>query len=124
LLAKKGGIAPILLQGSGPGGRIVKRDVEVFMSSRGVAKPKIARSPVLVAGSISSVPQFNLFAPCAADDLLNMQKKINDWCERKVSVTDLILKTVVVAFTDLPEANAIWTEDEFLAILNRHNRRS
>jgi pyruvate dehydrogenase E2 component (dihydrolipoamide acetyltransferase) len=132
LLAKEGGVDALMLQGSGPGGRIVKRDVEAFISSGGVGKPKIAPSPVLVAGSYSSiphtpmrraiarrltesktsVPHFYLSAPCIADDLLNMRKKINEWSEKKVSVTDLILKTVAATFTDVPEANVIWTEDE------------
>jgi pyruvate dehydrogenase E2 component (dihydrolipoamide acetyltransferase) len=132
LLAKESGISPQLLRGSGPGGRIVKRDVEAFIASQGSTKPKIESSPVLVNGSYtsiphtrmrraiarrlteskSSVPHFYLSAPCIADDLLNMRKKINDWSEKKVSVTDLILKTVAMAFTDVPEANVIWTEDE------------
>jgi pyruvate dehydrogenase E2 component (dihydrolipoamide acetyltransferase) len=58
------------------------------------------------------VPHFYLSAPCLADDLLNMRKKINEWAERKVSVTDLILKTVAAAFSDVPDANVIWTSEE------------
>jgi pyruvate dehydrogenase E2 component (dihydrolipoamide acetyltransferase) len=132
LLAKESGISPQLLHGSGPGGRIVKRDVEAFISSGGVTKSKIALAPVVENGtysliphtpmrraiarrlteSKSSVPHFYLSAPCIADDLLHMRKKINDWSEKKVSVTDLILKTVAAAFIDVPEANVIWTEDE------------
>ncbi len=132
LLAKEGGIDPQLLRGSGPGGRIVRRDVEAFIASGSSTKPEIKSTPVLATGSYasiphtsmrraiarrlteskSSVPHFYLSAPCIADDLLNMRKKINDWSEKKVSVTDLVLKTVAAAFTDVPEANVIWTEDE------------
>jgi pyruvate dehydrogenase E2 component (dihydrolipoamide acetyltransferase) len=132
LLAKENGISTQLLHGSGPGGRIVKRDVEAFIASESSTKPKIAPVAVLENGSYSSiphtpmrraiarrlteskssVPHFYLSAPCIADDLLNMRKKINDWSEKKVSVTDLILKTVAAAFADVPEANIIWTDDE------------
>lgn len=133
LLAKENGINPRSLQGTGPGGRIVKRDVEAFIASGGASKPKavpvvapsgdgsyssIPHTPMRRAiarrltESKSSVPHFYLSAPCLADDLLNMRKKINEWAERKVSVTDLILKTVAAAFSDVPDANVIWTADE------------
>jgi pyruvate dehydrogenase E2 component (dihydrolipoamide acetyltransferase) len=134
-LAKEKGIDPQSLHGTGPGGRIVKRDVEAFISSGSVSKPTIAATPTFVPSgdgsytsiahtpmrraiarrlteSKSSVPHFYLSAPCLADDLLNMRKKINEWAERKVSVTDLILKTVAAAFSDVPDANVIWTPEE------------
>lgn len=135
LLAKEKGIDPQSLHGTGPGGRIVKRDVEAFIASGTVAKPKAAPAPIFVPSgdgsyssiphtpmrraiarrlteSKSSVPHFYLSAPCMADDLLNMRKKINEWSEKKVSVTDLILKTVAAAFSDVPDANVIWTDTE------------
>ena len=135
LLAKERGIDPQSLQGTGPGGRIVKRDVEAFIASGVTSKPKAAPVPTFVPSgdggyssiphtpmrraiarrlteSKSSVPHFYLSAPCLADDLLNMRKKINEWAEKKVSVTDLILKTVSAAFSDVPNANVIWTADE------------
>ena len=139
LLAKDHGINPQLLHGTGPGGRIVKKDVQAFIASGGAtaatSNPKSSPIPVFVPSgdgtysaiphspmrraiarrlteSKSSVPHFYLSAPCIADDLLNMRKKINEWSEREVSVTDLILKTVAAAFSDVPNANVIWTTDE------------
>lgn len=135
-LAKENGISPTSLHGSGPGGRIVKRDVEAFIvSGAGSVAKSNAVAPAFIptldgsyasiphtpmrraiarrlTESKSSVPHFYLSAPCLADDLLNMRKKINEWSERKVSVTDLILKTVAAAFSDVPDANIIWTADE------------
>lgn len=135
LLAKENGVDPKSLHGTGPGGRIVKRDVEAFIASGKAVKPKAAPETIFIASgdgsfssiphtpmrraiarrlteSKSSVPHFYLSAPCIADDLLNMRKKINEWSEKKVSVTDLILKTVAAAFSDVPDANVIWTENE------------
>ncbi len=135
LLAKEKGIDPKSLQGTGPGGRIVKRDVEAFIATGSIAKSTTVSAPTFIASgtgsytsiphtpmrraiarrlteSKSSVPHFYLSAPCLADDLLNMRKKINEWSDKKVSVTDLILKTVAAAFSDVPEANVIWTAEE------------
>ncbi len=133
LMAKEKGINPHSLHGTGPGGRIVKRDVEAFLNSTGGNKPvaapvsapigessylAIPHTPMRRAiarrltESKSSVPHFYLSAPCKADDLLSMRKKINEWSERKISVTDLILKTVAAAFSDAPDANVIWTTEE------------
>lgn len=134
-LAKEKGIDPQALRGTGTGGRIVKRDVESFLSSGASTKQSIAPVVAFVPSgdgsysviphtpmrraiarrlteSKSSVPHFYLSAPCMADDLLNMRKKINEWSDKKVSVTDLILKTVAAAFSDVPDANVIWTTDE------------
>lgn len=136
MLAKQKGINPQSLQGTGPGGRIVKRDVEAFIVSGKVSTPvaasashtfvptgdsgytAIAHAPMRRAiarrltESKSSVPHFYLSAPCLVDDLLTMRKKMNEWAEKKVSVTDLILKTVAAAFIDVPDANVIWTDAE------------
>lgn len=135
LLAKEKGINPQSLHGTGPGGRIVKRDVEAFFALGSTPTPIAVPIPTFVPSgdgsytsiphtpmrraiarrlteSKSSVPHFYLSAPCLADDLLNMRKKINEWAERKVSVTDLILKTVSATFADVPEANVIWTPEE------------
>jgi pyruvate dehydrogenase E2 component (dihydrolipoamide acetyltransferase) len=60
--------------------------------------------------SKTTVPHFYLSAPVIANDMLNFRSKYNEWADKKVSVTDLILKSVAAAFTDVPAANVIWTE--------------
>lgn len=135
LMAKENNIDPRSLNGTGPGGRIVKKDVQAFIASGGKTRPAVTSAPAFVpvsSGSYaaiphtpmrraiarrlteskSTVPHFYLSAPCLADDLLNMRKKINEWSDKKVSVTDLILKSVAAAFSDVPNANVIWTTDE------------
>lgn len=131
-LAKESGLDPALIQGTGPDGRIVRRDVQAAIAKGGVAPAKAAAPalPNIPAGSFtdiphsgmrkaiarrlteskSSVPHFYLSAPVLADDFLNFRKKYNDWAPKKVSVTDLILKTVAAAFSDVPAANCIWTD--------------
>lgn len=128
-LAKENGITPASIQGTGPNGRIVRRDVEAAItgttnSVTSVIKPVIPtgsftdvqHSPMRnaiarrLAESKSTVPHFYLSAPVLADDMLNFRTKYNEWAEKKVSVTDLILKTVAAAFVDVPSANVIWTD--------------
>lgn len=127
-LAKENGLDALSIQGTGPDGRIVRRDVEAAIVGKSSAVETV---PVVIpAGSFTdiphsgmrkaiarrltesktTVPHFYLSAPVLADDMLNFRAKYNEWAPKKVSVTDLILKTVAASFTDVPHANVIWTE--------------
>jgi pyruvate dehydrogenase E2 component (dihydrolipoamide acetyltransferase) len=132
-MAKELGIDTSKLVGSGPSGRIVRRDVElqsqVGVRSTTVASPKakaassdsytsiphtgmrraIARR---LTESKSTVPHFYLVAECRVDELLGLRKKWNEWATPKVSVNDLVIKAVAGAFQDVPDANVIWMPDE------------
>ena len=122
------------IHGTSPGGRIVKRDIQASISE--IERPiRVEFTPVIVSQtdgsylaiphtrmrraiarrlteSKSTTPHFYLSAPCIVDALLSTRKQLNERSERKVSVTDLILKTVAAAFSDVPNANVIWTADE------------
>ena len=129
-LAKEKGLDVGSIQGTGPGGRIVRRDLEVAMASSN-GKPAANVTPIAIpAGSFTdiphsgmrkaiarrltesktTVPHFYLTAPVIADDMLNFRTKYNEWAPKKVSVTDLILKAVAASFEDVPNANVIWTD--------------
>lgn len=135
-LAKENGLDAASIAGTGPDGRIVRGDVQAAIVSGGakVASPvPTAAAPATVAipaGSFtdiphsgmrkaiarrlteskSNVPHFYLSAPVLADEMLTCRTKINAWAPKKISVTDLILKTVEAAFQDVPGANCIWTD--------------
>jgi len=127
-LAKENGLDAHSIQGTGPDGRIVRRDVEAAIAGKSSAVKAV---PVVIpAGSFTdiphsgmrkaiarrltesktTVPHFYLSAPVLADDMLNFRAKYNEWAPKKVSVTDLILKTVAASFADVPQANVIWTD--------------
>lgn len=129
-LAKENGINPAQIQGSGPGGRIVRRDVQSFLAAVGQDK-KLSNAPTIFSSlnykdiphspmrkaiarrlteSKATVPHFYLKAPVIAHDMLHFRARHNEWAPKKVSVTDLILKTVAAAFIDVPEANVIWMD--------------
>jgi len=130
-LAKENGLDAASINGTGPGGRIVRRDVQAAIAGGGAKPAAVAVSiPVIPAGSFTdiphsgmrkaiarrltesktTVPHFYLTAPVLADERLSYRTKLNEWAPKKISVTDLILKTVSAAFSDVPGANCIWTE--------------
>ena len=128
-VAKENGIDPASIQGTGPGGRIVRRDVQDAISTGTKSEVKVVNTVIpqgtfvdtphsgmrkaiarRLTESKTTVPHFYLSAPVIANDMLNFRSKYNEWADKKVSVTDLILKSVAAAFTDVPAANVIWTE--------------
>lgn len=132
--------------GSGPNGRIVRRDVEALQpaadrataapteapATPAAATPAPAATPQALPGagyvdtphtgmrraiarrlteSKSTVPHFYLVAHCRMDALLGLRSQINAIDGVKVSVNDLVVKAVAGALTDVPAANAIWTDE-------------
>lgn len=135
-LAKEAGISLAGLTGSGPNGRIRRRDVEAALAS-GVA-PAAAAAPSTIAPTHSSAaadfidvphsrlrraiatrlveskttaPHFYLRGSAHVDRLLSMRAEINEGEEIRVSVNDLVIKAVASAMTRVPAMNVIWNPD-------------
>jgi pyruvate dehydrogenase E2 component (dihydrolipoamide acetyltransferase) len=135
-LASDRGIELSLVRGSGPGGRIIKRDIESAMAAAGAhPKPAVAQPakrlisregdyqdiPLTqirktiarrLAESIGPVPTFYLtaeFDMVRASEMRAALKEIGD--EFKVSFNDIVLKAVANALADHPEVNAHWMVD-------------
>jgi pyruvate dehydrogenase E2 component (dihydrolipoamide acetyltransferase) len=139
-IAEQVGVDISDINGSGPNGRIVKRDLEAAIA---VGVPAItstaalAQAPSIVEGSggytevpnstmrkvIASrlleakqtVPHFCLTVDCQIDALLSMRKTMNTAAPEgdkayKVSVNDFVVRAVALALRQVPEANATWTE--------------
>ncbi len=120
------------IQGSGPHGRIVKKDVlsySVLQANSG--KTKIVRrnkeeyKSVLnnsmrkivakrLLESKQTIPHFYLSIECNMDKLLDIREDINKSCieesKIRISVNDFIILAVAKALKDVPEANASWEE--------------
>ena len=115
--------------GTGPNGRIVRRDIENLQPTPAAPEPTagatggdpaytdiphtgmrraIARR---LTESKATVPHFYLVAHCRVDALLELRRQINASDAVKVSVNDLVVKAVGAALRDVPDANAIWTDD-------------
>ena len=132
-LAKQRGIDLNTLIGSGPNGRIVKRDIEagsaVVVSSPVMAQPSTVSPSTLgdytevphsgmrrtiarrLTESKSTIPHFYLSVDCRMDRLMSLRSEINTAMPRKISVNNFIVRAVAVALREVPQANVGWTEN-------------
>jgi pyruvate dehydrogenase E2 component (dihydrolipoamide acetyltransferase) len=126
-LAEEQGLDLRSIEGSGPGGRIVKRDIE-RAAEEGVAPAaaapaagetvKVSQMRKAIAKrlvqSIGPIPTFYLTIEADVGRLVELRKRINARLEdrgEKVSLNDLILKATAEALRRHPEVNASWQGD-------------
>jgi pyruvate dehydrogenase E2 component (dihydrolipoamide acetyltransferase) len=135
-LANERGLALDTLQGSGPGGRIIKRDIESAgtqpqapVASRqsmsavdfediplSQLRKTIARR---LAESIGPIPTFYLTAEYDLSRVAELRSAMAEsGDEFKVSFNDIILKATATALAQHPEVNAHWLGDK----IRRFNR--
>jgi pyruvate dehydrogenase E2 component (dihydrolipoamide acetyltransferase) len=121
-LAEEKGINLNFLQGSGEGGRIVKRDIDNFggvgMMQSGVEsyyevpvsqmRKTIARR---LAESKFSAPHFYLKLDIDMDRAIEARKAIADINGVKVSFNDLVIKAAAAALKKHPAVNSSWLGD-------------
>ena len=145
-LASEAGLDLASVAGSGPGGRIVKKDVEVALEGVGPAAPAGTPAPATAAPpasdadyedvpltqmrktiarrlveSIGPVPHFFLTVDVDMTRALEARKRINAMLEaegRKMSINDLIIRATAAALRRHPDCNAHWMGDS----VRRFNR--
>jgi pyruvate dehydrogenase E2 component (dihydrolipoamide acetyltransferase) len=130
-LAKESGLDLGAIPGSGPGGRVIKRDVEAAAAGGAVAASTVHRPPSTItdfrdepltqirktiakrlAESIGPIPTFYLTAEFDMTRVVEARTQaaaLGD--DFKVSVNDVILKAVATALATHPEVNAHWLGD-------------
>ncbi|TXI53310.1 MULTISPECIES: dihydrolipoamide acetyltransferase family protein [Mycolicibacterium] len=127
------------IEGSGPGGRIVRRDVERILAERAepapvavvAAPPEHSPQPHAeqqgyvdephsrirraiasrLAESKRIAPHFYVRATCRVDALLALRATLNSAGGQKVSVNDLVVKAAARAHTLVPAMNVVWNDD-------------
>lgn len=122
-LAREAGIDLTTIQGTGPGGRIVRKDFEAHRASSLVspAAPQNLSGYVEVphtgmrkaiarrlSESKSTVPHFYLSADCRVDRLVQVRSEVNAAKGVKYSLNDWVVKAVAMALMEVPDANVIW----------------
>jgi len=140
-MATEQGLDIHTLRGSGPGGRIVKRDVESALKSIPASFPlKPATPPAKMTStaipgdetvpvdrlraaigrrmveSKQQVPHFYVTHACRVDELMSLRKKINSTLPEgeKISVNDFIIKAAGLALRRYPNLNASLNGDVIL----------
>jgi pyruvate dehydrogenase E2 component (dihydrolipoamide acetyltransferase) len=139
-LADEMGVDIARVPGSGPGGRVVKRDIEAAKAS-GVGAPVAAPATWASDGaeyediptsqmrkaiakrlvtSIGPVPTFYLTVDVDMGRVIEARKSINTMLEKdgmRVSINDILLKAIAAALRQHPNCNAQW-HDGFVRRFN------
>ncbi|TMF85658.1 MAG: 2-oxo acid dehydrogenase subunit E2 [Chloroflexi bacterium] len=109
-LAEEHGVDLRQVQGSGPGGRITKEDVEeVEVVELSKMQTTIA---MRLAQSKFSAPHFYVTSEIAMDDAVRLRQMFNEAVDKSeaISINDLIIKAIALALTKFPEVNASWAD--------------
>ncbi|NEN24009.1 pyruvate dehydrogenase complex dihydrolipoamide acetyltransferase [Cryomorpha ignava] len=134
-LASEKGIDISEVQGSGDGGRIIKKDVENFKPSAKTASAASASVPgkesyteetvsqmrktiaKRLAESKFTAPHFYLTMEIDMENAMSSRKAINEAIEpSKISINDMVIKAVAAALKKNPKVNSSWLGDKI-----RHN---
>jgi len=135
-LATERGVSLGSVQGSGPGGRIIKRDIEAAAATGAGAAASAPSRPSVVPSdrltdfndvpltqirkiiakrlgeSIGPIPTFYLTAELDLMRVMEMRAAMAELGDEfKVSVNDILLKAIAVALSQHPEVNAHWLGD-------------
>jgi len=138
-LAREAGLSMADLRGTGPGGRIVRRDVELAAQARTISHSQPATAPepgpsvaepAIFAGYVDTphsrmrraiaarltestrdTPHFYLHSTARVDKLMRLRARLNDSGSVRISVNDLVVKAAARAYVLVPTMNVIWTPD-------------
>ncbi len=123
------------IQGTGPGGRVVKKDVEAALESGAPSTSRKAGPSTVVESredetvkltklrqaiarrmtdSKTTVPHFYVTHECRMDAVMAMRKQANEFLpeDQKLSVNDFIVKAVALALREFPNLNATFAGDK------------
>jgi pyruvate dehydrogenase E2 component (dihydrolipoamide acetyltransferase) len=139
-IASEKGINLAQVQGSGPGGRIVERDIEQYIQTHQGQVPalppqgmpaglvpgepiELTRTRRLIAQrttvSKQTVPHFYVTSKIDMEALLTLRAKLNSGENAlKLSINDFIIKACAVAITKFPQVNSVYLNDKLIPILN------
>ena len=142
-LAREKGVALDQIRGSGPHGRIIKRDVEA--ATPGIASstsipaidPRSFYSPDSfeeipldnmrraiarrLTQSMQEAPHYYLTVDCQIDLLTQARKRLNERREKnksgaRLSINDFLLRATALSLVEFPDVNSSWAD----AVLLRH----
>ena len=123
-ISKEKNIDLTIINGSGPGGRIIKRDLESHENVKAsntdinfkheVIKPSTMRKVIAkrTLEAKQQIPHFYLTIESDVGKLIELRKKINENNSVKVSFNDLIVKALAMAMKKNPNTNVYWQDNQ------------
>ena len=113
-----------LIDGSGPGGAITKKDIEEYLSKKGKKTNFTIREVRELTGvqkisaerltySYKNIPQFTLCRKVDIASILVLRKNLNTQRDQHLSLIDFIIKSLVLTFEKFPGFNAIFEEGKY-----------
>ena len=138
-IAHKNNVNFSTLLGTGPHGRIVKKDIEDFIisnknissidsyhrSSSDTTYRDVTHSPMRktiadrLVKSASEAPHFFLSVDCDISEINKIRENVNKG-DIKISVNDFIIKASALALKKFPKANCSWNND-FIRYYNSYD---
>jgi pyruvate dehydrogenase E2 component (dihydrolipoamide acetyltransferase) len=134
-IAAARGIDLAALRGSGPDGRIVKRDLEAAPAAQGQASAPRASAPAVtplpgdevvpvsrmrqviakrLSDSLYTAPHFYMTVAVGMDELLAARGGMNASREKKISVNAFLIAISARALSRHPQVNSTWNGDTIL----------
>ena len=122
-IAKENNLDLSKFNGTGPDGRIIKRDIDsnniaeeipTTTFDGDVSIPSTMRKVIAkrTLEAKQQIPHFYLTVESNVDKLINLRKKINENNSIKVSFNDLIVKAISLAMKKNPNTNVYWQNDK------------
>ncbi len=112
------------IKGSGPNGRIIKKDLDEINFDQTLSNTNQNKITIVDPSSIrkiiaerttktkNEIPHFYLTIETRMDRLINLRNKINKNSKFKVSFNDLIVKACAIAIKKNPEVNISWVDNK------------
>jgi pyruvate dehydrogenase E2 component (dihydrolipoamide acetyltransferase) len=131
-LAKEKGVDYTSVSGSGPGGRIVKRDIEeapekpeMTPPEKSRTRPELREERIAVKGkrkivaermsaSMFTAPHYYLTVSVRMDALMKAREELNKTVGQKVSLNSYLMKLAAEALKKHPMVNSTWIKDEII----------
>jgi pyruvate dehydrogenase E2 component (dihydrolipoamide acetyltransferase) len=143
-IAEKNSVDLSRVLGTGPGGRIIRSDVENAVKRGGTGGGMVQRNPTefvqipnnsmrkIIARRLTEskqqVPHFYLTVECEIDALMEARAQLNAAATAKtpkdgapaykLSVNDMVIKAVALAMRDKPTCNVSWYDDAIVQYNN------
>ena len=127
-ISKEKNIDLTTINGSGPGGRIIKRDLESHENVKAsntninfkheVIEPSTMRKVIAkrTLEAKQQIPHFYLTIESDVSKLIELRKKINENNSVKVSFNDLIVKALAMAMKKNPNTNVYWQDNQIFKL--------